>query len=51
MLVSILAHGVGAASAGTAAAEQSATIMFQLAGCRLTIESTKDISNVSLNGV
>jgi hypothetical protein len=47
----VVAFAAAAFTASSAMAEPSATVAFELTGCQLTITSTKDISNFSLNGV
>ena len=46
-----LAFAAFALTATSATADPTATVGFQLTQCELTITSTKDISNFSLNGV
>lgn len=46
-----LAFAALALTATRATADPTATVDFQLTQCQLTITSTKDISNFSLNGV
>jgi hypothetical protein len=48
LVLAVVAVGLSAAGA---AADSSATVAFHLSECELTIESTKDISNVSRNGL
>jgi hypothetical protein len=47
----ILALAAVGVTASTAAADPTATVTFGLTQCELTIESTKDISNFSRNGL
>jgi hypothetical protein len=51
LIISAMALAVFAFSAGAATADPIATVTFQLNMCELTITSTKDISNVGVNGV
>jgi hypothetical protein len=51
LIVSVLALAAVALSVSSAAADPTATVTFQLTDCQLAITSTKDISNISLNGV
>ena len=47
----VLAFAAAAFTASSAMAEPTATVAFEVTHCQLTIPSTKDISNLSLNGV
>ena len=47
----VLAFAAAAFTANSAMAEPTATLVFEVTDCRLTITSTKDISNFSLNGM
>ncbi|MGH2382223.1 MAG: hypothetical protein ACRDG7_13520 [Candidatus Limnocylindria bacterium] len=51
LIISVLALAALAFTASSATADPTATVTFQLTDCQLTITSTKDISNLSLNGV
>jgi hypothetical protein len=51
LIATLLAIAAVSFTVGGAAADPTATVAFQLTECQLTIESTKDISNVSLNGL
>ena len=51
LIISVLALAALAFSVSSAAADPTATVTFQLTDCQLTITSTKDISNISLNGL
>ena len=51
LIITVLALAAVGLMASGAAADPNATVAFQLVECELTITSTKDISNVRLNGV
>jgi hypothetical protein len=51
LIISVLALAALAFTVSSATADPTATVAFQLTECELTITSTKDISNISLNGV
>jgi len=51
LIATLLAIAAVEFTAGSAAAGPTATVAFGLTECQLTIESTKDISNFSLNGL
>jgi predicted naringenin-chalcone synthase len=51
LIISALALAGLAFTASSARADPTATVAFQLTQCELTITSTKDISNINLNGV
>ena len=50
-IVTAVALAAVAFMPATAAADSAATVTFRLDVCELTIESTKDVSNVSRNGL
>ncbi len=51
LITLVLAFAAAAFTVSTAMAEPTATVAFEVIDCRLTITSTKDISNFSRNGV
>ena len=51
LIISVLALAALAFTASSATADPTATVTFQLTDCQLTVTSTKDISNIAVNGL